>query len=73
MTTHRLRTRRSSLREKTTPGVMPQTPFKQEQQIQSFLRSLESGRMPNFLELLEVLSTVSEFVTPDGTCPDCRI
>lgn len=56
----------------TQCGLMPNTPFEQSEQIRSFLERLESGRVPNFLELLTVLSTVSEFVTPDGVCLDCH-
>lgn len=39
-----------------------------EARIENSLRTLQNGTMPDFLALLDTLSAVSEYITPNG-CP----
>lgn len=49
------------------------TPSEQDKALRDYLDKLESGKMPDFLEMLTILSTVSEIVTPAGPrCIDCQ-
>lgn len=49
------------------------TPIEQNNELRHYLDDLESGKMPNFIEMLTILSTVSEIVTPsDQPCIDCQ-
>lgn len=55
-----------SIRYQTTPET-------QAERLRPFLETLESGQMPNFLEMMSVISEISDVFTSEGPpCLDCR-
>lgn len=39
----------------------------------ALFENLAKGQTPDFLQMMSALADVSELVTPNGDCPDCRI
>jgi hypothetical protein len=50
--------------EQTRTDVCCNTPFSPDEALRRYLLNLESGVMPNVLEMMAIISTVSEVMTP---------